>query len=283
MGKTYDLNVKLHIVDVIKYFYAFESKIKIELFFYRSNKAQKKGALLMRNKELEARMLQARATKSASSDTQQKASVPPFAARARSPFAASQGGSPIRPSAPRPSSAAGKSSSNHTKQSQAGAGQQPLELKQLPTQSEILRNGFTQVETEFLHKSIRVANMQWFEGEGCILIKRDPVELCLRPGQSEMTRWVVLSFPVIDMNEEGGIEAALHFLTESFNMAHAIELQFQPAINVETEKLEFLMQLPLEGIDATNLGQMIEQFVVALADGVREELSRILQNSTQPS
>ncbi len=67
-------------------------------------------------------------------------------------------------------------------------------------------------------------------------------------------------------------------------MAHSIELQFQPAINIQTEKLEFLMQLPLEGIDHTSLGQMIEQFVVALSDGVKEELKRILyQVSSQGS
>ena len=151
----------------------------------------------------------------------------------------------------------------------------------LPQASQILSCGFTRPEADYLHQAIRAAGMQWFEGEGLVMGKKDAIELNFRPGQSEFNRWVVLAFPVIDMNIDGAVDVALHFLTESYVMAHALELQFQAAINLESEKLEFLIQLPLEGLTSIELGKMIEQFVDALAQGVKEELSRLLEEVKQ--
>lgn len=140
----------------------------------------------------------------------------------------------------------------------------------------ILSNGFTQPESDYLHASISKSGMRWFDGEGCILAKHDEAELVFRPGQSEHHRWVVLAFPVMDMNLEGSLEAALHFLSEAYHMAHQVELQFQPAINMQTEQLEFLMQLPLQGVQSGQLGEMIKHFVDSLVLGIDAELSRIL-------
>lgn len=151
----------------------------------------------------------------------------------------------------------------------------------LPDSSDLLTCGFTRPEADYLHQAIRAAGMQWFEGDGLVMAKKDAIELNFRPGQSEFNRWVVLAFPVIDMNLEGAVDVALHFLTESYVMAHALELQFQAAINLESEKLEFLIQLPLEGLSSLELGKMIDQFVEALAQGVKEELSRLLEEVKQ--
>ncbi|MDX1670397.1 MAG: hypothetical protein R3194_13325, partial [Limnobacter sp.] len=151
----------------------------------------------------------------------------------------------------------------------------------LPQPSEVLRCGFTKKEADYLHQAIKAAQMMWFEGDGLVLAKKDAIELHFKPGQSEFNRWVVLAFPVIDMNVDGAVDVALHFLTESYVMAHALELQFQAAINLETEKLEFLIQLPLEGLSSIELGNMIAQFVEALAQGVKEELSRLMDELSQ--
>ena len=67
---------------------------------------------------------------------------------------------------------------------------------------EILACGYTSKEYEYLRQAIRAAHMQWFEGEGLILAKRDNVELHFRLGHSDYSRWVVMAFPVIDILTE---------------------------------------------------------------------------------
>ena len=64
----------------------------------------------------------------------------------------------------------------------------------LPQASQILSCGFTRPEADYLHQAIRAAGMQWFEGDGLVMGKKDAIELNFRPGQSEFNRWVVLCY-----------------------------------------------------------------------------------------
>lgn len=216
----------------------------------------------MNNKELQARIQRVQAGQAVKAQTQSRLGS----------------GSPMGTNQPKPIQS--RSSPKFTQDNVLSSSKDKSENR-LPDSSEILACGFTRPEADYLHQAIRAAGMQWFEGDGLVMAKKDAIELNFRPGQSEFNRWVVLAFPVIDMNLEGAVDVALHFLTESYVMAHALELQFQAAINLESEKLEFLIQLPLEGLSSVELGKMIDQFVDALAQGVKEELSRLLREVNQ--
>ena len=147
--------------------------------------------------------------------------------------------------------------------------------------AELRPNGFTAPESDLLHDSLRLSGMQWFDGEGVIMGKKGQFELSFRAGQSENTRWVVMAFPLYNMNEPNSAEICLHFLAEAHAMIHVLDFQYQVGINMETENLEFLMQLPLAGVVASQLAELIRVFFDALADSVIKELAEILEEMNQ--
>lgn len=146
---------------------------------------------------------------------------------------------------------------------------------------ELRPNGFTALESELLHDSIHLSGMQWFDGDGLIMGKKGQFELSFRAGQSENLRWVVMAFPLYNMNEANSAEICLHFLAEAHAMIHVLDFQYQVGINMETENLEFLMQLPLVGVVASQLADLIRVFFDALADSVMKELAEILEEMNQ--
>ncbi|NJM32760.1 MAG: hypothetical protein HC848_07810, partial [Limnobacter sp.] len=153
-----------------------------------------------------------------------------------------------------------------------GAPRPPGDVREKPEAGKILANGFTESESLLLHESISLAGMEWFDGDKKILAKKNMLEVSFRSGVSEVNRWAVMSFPIIDMNHEIAVEVCLHFLTESFKMAHIMEFSYQIAINMETESLEFLMQLPVTSVTAADLATVIREFFEALSSGIEEEL-----------
>jgi len=144
-----------------------------------------------------------------------------------------------------------------------------------------LENGFTPAESSLLHDAIQLSKMQWFDGDQVIMGKKDHFELCFRPGESQNTRWVVMAFPLYNMNEPNSVEICLHFLAEAFSMIHVLDFQYQVGIDMETENLEFLMQLPLTGVTALQLAELIQVFFEALANSVMQELKQILDQMNQ--
>lgn len=64
-------------------------------------------------------------------------------------------------------------------------------------------------------------------------------------------------------------------------MIHVLDFQYQVGINMETENLEFLMQLPLEGVTGAQLANLIQVFFDALANSVMQELIEILDGMNQ--
>ncbi len=145
----------------------------------------------------------------------------------------------------------------------------------------ILANGFTPAESTLLHDAIQLSQMQWFDGDRVILGKKEQFELSFRSGESQQTRWVVMAFPLYNMNEPNSAEICLHFLAEAFTMIHVLDFQYQVGINMDTENLEFLMQLPLTGVTAAQLAELIRVFFDALANSVMQELSQILEEMNQ--
>ena len=111
--------------------------------------------------------------------------------------------------------------------------------------------------------------------------KREHFEIYFRPGQSANLRWVVMGFPLYDMNQPNSAEVCLHFLAEAHTMIHVLDFQYQVGINMETENLEFLMQLPLEGVTGAQMANLIQVFFDALANTVMQELSAILDEMGQ--
>lgn len=150
---------------------------------------------------------------------------------------------------------------------------QPPQTKKTET---LLPNGFTATESALLHEAITLAKMQWFDGENVIMAKKEQFELSFRAGQSQSTRWVVMAFPLYDMNEPNSAEICLHFLAEAHTMIHVLDFQYQVGINMESENLEFLMQLPLVGITGAQMAELIRVFFDALAHSVIKELEAIL-------
>ena len=147
--------------------------------------------------------------------------------------------------------------------------------------AELRPNGFTAIESDLLHDAIRLSGMQWFDGDGVIMGKKAQFELSFRAGQSENNRWVVMAFPLYNMNEANSAEICLHFLAEAHVMIHVLDFQYQVGINMESENLEFLMQLPLVGVVASQLAELIRVFFDALADSVMKELAEILEEMNQ--
>jgi hypothetical protein len=152
---------------------------------------------------------------------------------------------------------------------------QPVKTTQ-PGLEQLLDNGFTAHESSLMHDSLRIAGMKWFDGDGCILGKGDQMELALRAGASDRQRWAVMAVPIYDMNAPGAVEIALHFLAESFDMAHVLDFQYQIAINMESERLEFLMNIPFEHLTATQIGEIIGTFTKAMMESLNQELSALL-------
>lgn len=140
----------------------------------------------------------------------------------------------------------------------------------------MLPNGFTNSESVLIHESLSLSGFQWFDGDKLIMGKKTELEVFFRPGQSESARWVVMGFPLYDMNAPSAAEVCLHFLAEAFGMTHMLDFQYQVAINMDTEKLEFLIQLPLENVTPSQLGELIRTFFDALAETILEDLSEIL-------
>lgn len=141
-----------------------------------------------------------------------------------------------------------------------------------------LPNGFYAAESTLVHESLSLAGFQWFDGDKVIMGKKLEFEVFLRPGQSQAGRWMVMGFPLYDMNAPNAAEVCLHFLAEAFAMAHMLDFQYQVAINMESEKLEFLIQLPLEKVTASQLGELIRTFFDALAETILQDLSEILNH-----
>ena len=56
-----------------------------------------------------------------------------------------------------------------------------------------------------------------------------------------------------------------------------LDFQYQVAINMKTEQLEFLLTLPLKQITAAQVGELIGSFVNSLADSLEQELGELLQ------
>lgn len=147
---------------------------------------------------------------------------------------------------------------------------------QQPGLDQLLDNGFTPHESSLLHDALRMANMKWFDGDGCILGKGDQMELAIRSGASERQRWAVMAVPIYDMNAPGAVEIALHFLAESFDMAHVLDFQYQIAINMDSERLEFLMNIPIEHLTVAQIGEIIGTFTKAMMESLSQELSTLL-------
>lgn len=145
-----------------------------------------------------------------------------------------------------------------------------------PGLDQLLDNGFTPQESGLIHDSLRGAGMKWFDGDGCILGRGDQIELAIRSGSSERQRWAVMAVPIYDMNAPGAVEIALHFLAESFDMAHILDFQYQIAINMETERLEFLMNIPIEHLTVSQVSEIISTFTKAMMESLTQELSALL-------
>ena len=60
-------------------------------------------------------------------------------------------------------------------------------------------------------------------------------------------------------------------------MIHVLDFQYQVGINMQTENLEFLMQLPLRGITGAQMANLVQVFFDALASSVMEELAEIIE------
>jgi hypothetical protein len=154
-----------------------------------------------------------------------------------------------------------------------GQTQQPPKT---PAASAVNQNGFTTYEASLLHEAIGLAGMRWFDGQNVIMAKKDQFELSFRSGESQNTRWVVMAFPLYNMNQPNAAEVCLHFLAEAHTMIHVLDFQYQVGINMETENLEFLMQLPLKGVTGAQMANLIQVFFDALANSVMQELTEIL-------
>jgi len=150
-----------------------------------------------------------------------------------------------------------------------------------PPVSACLESGFTAQEASLLHEAIGLAGMRWYDGLGVIMAKKEQFELSFRAGESQNARWVVMAFPLYNMNEPSSAEICLHFLAEAHTMIHVLDFQYQVGINMETENLEFLMQLPLQGVTGAHMANLIQAFFDALANSVMQELTEILDGMNQ--
>lgn len=144
-----------------------------------------------------------------------------------------------------------------------------------------LESGFSREEASLLHEAIGLAGMQWFDGQGVIMAKKEQFELSFRLGESQNSRWVVMAFPMYNMNEPNAAEICLHFLAEAHTMIHVLDFQYQVGINMESENLEFLMQLPVQGVTGAQLANLIQVFFDALSNSVMQELTEILDGMNQ--
>lgn len=186
---------------------------------------------------------------------------------------------PSGPTAAKPGTAGARLGPGAPVAGAADQKQQPgLSLPAKPVSADKLQsNGFTATECKVLHASIELAGLRWFDGDGLVMGKKDDFEVFFRPGQSASARWLVMGFPLYDMNLPNSAEVCLHFMAESFNMIHMLDFQYHVGINMETEILEFLVQLPLVGVDAPQLGELIKAFFETLSESVMSELSKILE------
>jgi len=117
---------------------------------------------------------------------------------------------------------------NHTPRSPSGASSQTASTPRM-------ESGFSAAEASLLHEAIGLAGMRWFDGLGVIMAKKEQFELSFRAGESQNARWVVMAFPLYNMNEPSSAEICLHFLAEAHAMVHVLDFQYQVGINMETE------------------------------------------------
>ncbi|MCR2747053.1 hypothetical protein [Limnobacter parvus] len=157
----------------------------------------------------------------------------------------------------------------------------PGQTSQAKSSEKPLENGFTATESALLHEAITLSGMKWFDGDNVIMAKQEQFELSFRSGESPNTRWVVMAFPLYNMNDPNSAEICLHFLAEAHTMIHVLDFQYQVGINMESENLEFLMQLPLTGITGAQMAELIRVFFDALANSVMKELDEILGEMNQ--
>lgn len=143
--------------------------------------------------------------------------------------------------------------------------------------TDVLENGFTASESLLLHEALQLAQFQWFDGKGLILGKMEQFDVTFRAGHSERFRWAVMGFPIYDMNQPNSAEVCLHFLAEAYEMIHLLDFQYQVGINMETEKLEFLMQLPVEQVTGSQLAELIKAFFTALSETVQAEMAELIE------
>lgn len=163
-----------------------------------------------------------------------------------------------------------------------GATQAPPAAQGKPVvPAKVQANGFSAEESRILHSAIELAGLRWFDGEALVMGKKDDFEVFFRPGQSANARWLVMGFPLYDMNLPNSAEVCLHFMAESFNMIHMLDFQYHVGINMETEILEFLVQLPLVGVNGQQLGELIKAFFETLSESVMNELATILKEMEQ--
>ncbi|MCQ8896102.1 hypothetical protein NQT62_06585 [Limnobacter humi] len=146
-----------------------------------------------------------------------------------------------------------------------------------------LPNGFLPDDADLLHQALRAAGLEWFDGEGMVLGRCKGQEVYFRPGQSAQQRWVVLGVPLYNMNMPNAAELCLHFLAESFDMVHVLDFHFQVGINMHTEMLEFLIQLPLDQVSPVEFGELVKHFVDSLTTTIQAEVEHILENLQQAS
>lgn len=149
-----------------------------------------------------------------------------------------------------------------------------------PAQAPLV-NGFLNADSDMLHQALRLAGLEWFDGEGMILGRSQGQDVYFRPGQSAQQRWVVLGVPLYNMNMPNAAELCLHFLAEAFDMAHVLDFHVQVGINMDTEMLEFLIQLPLENVSPSEFGELVKHFVETLTSSMQAEVEGILNGLQQ--
>lgn len=141
---------------------------------------------------------------------------------------------------------------------------------------EKLANGFYPSEASLLRDALGLAQFRWFDGQDGIMGKKGQFELMFTPGEAGDLRWGVMSFPLIDMNLPQAPDICMHFLAESHTLIHVLEHQYQVGINMQTEQLVFMMQIPVQSVSAAQLGEVISTFFDALSEAIAIELQHIL-------
>lgn len=173
-----------------------------------------------------------------------------------------------RLSATKPTGTAGKA---------PGAAPEGLTSSKPVLEPKLLANGFTAEESSLIHDSLKIAGLGWYDGDGLILGKTESSEVYFRSGQSSNLRWMVMGVPILNMNMPNAVEVCLHFLAESFTLVHVMDIHYQIAINMDTDMLEFLIQLPLIEVTPAQLGELVKSFLGSLQQAIEEELKALME------